>query len=173
VPQIEVTFDIDANGIVSVTAKDKASSKEQSIRIEGSSGIDKDEIEHLVKDAEAHSSEDAQRRERIDVHNSLDSMVYEAGKMLAEHREKIPVSDLNAVESVIAGAKSLLEKEDAPTADLKSHMEQLQGALHKVSQALYQKETQESAADGASDGSPAQSGNGEGEVVDAEFTEEK
>ena len=173
VPQIEVTFDIDANGIVSVTAKDKASSKEQSIRIEGSSGIDKDEIEHLVKDAEAHSSEDVQRRERIDVHNSLDSMVYEAGKMLAEHREKIPVSDLNAVESVISGAKSLLEKEDAPTADLKSHMEQLQGALHKVSQALYQKETQESAADGASDGSPAESGNGEGEVVDAEFTEEK
>jgi len=173
VPQIEVTFDIDANGIVSVAAKDKASQKEQSIRIEGSSGLDKGEIEHMVKDAEAHSSEDAQRRERIDVHNSLDSMLYEAGKMLNEHREKIPVSDLNAVESVIASAKALLEKEDAPMADLKSQMEQLQGALHKASQALYQKETQESAAGGASDGSPAQSGNGEGEVVDAEFTEEK
>ena len=95
-PQVEVTFDIDANGILSVSAKDKASGKQQSIRIEGSCGLDKGQIEQMVKDAESHASEDKERRERIDARNQLDSMVYEAEKQLREHKEKIPVASLNA-----------------------------------------------------------------------------
>jgi len=176
VPQVEVTFDIDANGILSASAKDKATSKEQSIRIEGSSGLGKDEIEQLVRDAEAHGAEDVERRGRVDARNALDSMVYEAGKTVNEHRDKIPIGDLNALESTISNATSLLAKEDAPQADLQSQMEQLQSALHKVSQALYERETQQDAsAAEASKGDPDPSGNaeGEGEVVDAEFTEEK
>jgi molecular chaperone DnaK len=173
IPQIDVTFDIDANGILSVFAKDKASGKEQSIRIEESSGLGEDEIERLVREAETHAAEDAQHREQIDARNALDSMVYEAGKVLNEHREKIPVADLNAVESAISSAKSVLEREDASTADLKGQMDQLQGALHKVSQALYQQETQQSAAGGAGDSASAPEDKGDGDVVDAEFTEEK
>ena len=172
IPQIEVTFDIDANGILSVAAKDKATDKEQSIRIEQSSGLAEGEIERMVNDAQSHATEDSTRREHIDAHNTLDSLVYEATKMIGEHREKIPISDLNALESTLSSAKSLLEREDAPASELKSQMEQLQSAVHKLSQALYQQETQKSDA-GAQDEPSAAPGEGDGDVVDAEFTEEK
>jgi molecular chaperone DnaK len=179
VPQVEVTFDIDANGILAVHAKDKASSKEQSIRIEGSSGLDKGEIDRMMKDAESHAADDHKRREAIDAHNSLDSLVYESEKTLAEHREKIPVADLNEAENQIAAAKTSLENEEAGAEVLKAAAESLQAALHKVSQALYQQEAA-SSADGA-DGAPASERPGgpsadsadDVDVVDAEFTEEK
>jgi molecular chaperone DnaK len=173
IPQIEVTFDIDANGILAVSAKDKATSKEQSIRIEGSSGLDKTEIDEMMHQAEAHAADDKERRERIDARNGLDSLVYEAQKLLNEHREKIPVSDLNALESSISDAKSLLEQEDAPLAELKSKFDEIQGGLHKVSQVLYQQQA-ESGGPGAEPAGAAQGGgNGDPDVVDAEFTEEK
>ena len=172
IPQIEVTFDIDANGILSVAAKDKASGKEQSIRIEESSGLAGDEIDRMVNDAAAHATEDSTRREHIDARNALDSLVYEANKMIGEHREKIPISDLNALESTLSDAKSLLEREDAPAGELKSQMEQVQSAVHKLSQALYQQETQKTDAEAQGEPSAAP-GEGEGDVVDAEFTEEK
>jgi molecular chaperone DnaK len=172
IPQIEVTFDIDANGILSVAAKDKASGKEQSIRIEESSGLAGGEIDRMVNDAAAHATEDSARREHIDARNALDSLVYEANKMIGEHREKIPISDLNALESTLSDAKSLLEREDAPASELKSQMEQLQSAVHKLSQALYQQETQKTDAEAQGEPSAAP-GEGEGDVVDAEFTEEK
>ena len=172
IPQIEVTFDIDANGILSVAAKDKASGKEQSIRIEESSGLAGDEIDRMVNDAAAHATEDSTRREHIDARNALDSLVYEANKMIGEHREKIPISDLNALESTLSDAKSLLEREDAPASELKSQMEQVQSAVHKLSQALYQQETQKTDAEAQGEPSAAP-GEGEGDVVDAEFTEEK
>jgi molecular chaperone DnaK len=172
VPQIEVTFDLDANGILSVAAKDKGTGKEQSINIEGSSGLESTEIERMVKDAESHAGEDKQRREAIDARNALDSLVYEAQKTVDEHREKIPVGDLSAVESAVESARALLEREDAPPDELSSQLETLQGALHKVSQALYEAEAAATAAaDSGSAGDEQPSD--EGEVVDAEFTEEK
>ncbi len=168
VPQVEVTFDIDANGILAVSASDKASGKEQSIRIEGSSGLDKSEIEAMMSDAEAHAQEDKERRERIDTRNALDSMTYEAEKTVNEHREKIPVADLSALESTIETSKTLLGNEEAGAAELKTQIEQLQTALHKVSEALY-RDAQSDDASAASDASDE----GGDDVVDAEFTEEK
>jgi molecular chaperone DnaK len=171
VPQVEVTFDIDANGILSVGAEDKASGKEQAIRIEGSGGLDKGEIDRMVDEAQTHASEDHERRESVDARNTLDSMVYEAEKMLNEHREKIPVSDLSTTESAIESAKGVLGREDAPASELKSQAEALQAALHKVSQSLYQQEAQAGAAEGEASGES--SGGDDADVVDAEFTEEK
>ena len=176
VPQIEVSFDIDANGIVSVSAKDKATSKEQSIRIEGSSGLGKSEVEDMVRQAELHATEDETRRAQIDGRNSLDSLVYEAQKMINEHREKIPVGDLSALESSLEGAKSLLENEQASVEELKGKFDEIQAGLHKVSQLLYQHESQAGAtsqADAGDASAAPEGGDGDGEVVDAEFTEEK
>ena len=170
VPQIEVTFDLDANGILSVAAKDKATAKEQSIRIEGSSGLEEAEIDKMVKDAESHAQEDKDRRERVDLHNALDSTVYEAQKMVDEHREKIPVGELGELESAIEAAKQLLANEEPVEAEMKTQAEQLQAALHKVSQSIYQQEAaQPDPSSGAETGAPAD----DGDVVDAEFTEEK
>ena len=174
VPQVEVTFDIDANGILAVGAQDKASGKEQSIRIEGSGGLDKSEIDQMVSDAASHASEDKERREGIDARNALDSMVYEAGKMIDEHREKIPVSDLSALEGAVESSKELLGREDAAGSELNAQAQALQTAVHKVSQALYQQEAAAGEGDGAEAGDGAGAGPGDdADVVDAEFTEEK
>ncbi len=171
IPQVEVSFDIDANGILSVSALDKASKKQQSIRIEGSSGLDKSAIDKMMRDAELHAAEDKQRRERIDARNALDAMVYEAEKVIGEHKEKIPVAQLNALETAIAACKPLLANEAADAADLKSKAEELQRALHAVSETLYKAEANQAEAQpgaGAQPGAP-----GDGQVVDADFTEEK
>jgi molecular chaperone DnaK len=174
VPQIEVTFDVDANGIVSVSAKDKATQKEQSIRIEGSSGIPKEEIEEMVQQAQKHASEDKDHRERVEARNALDAMVYEAEKLVRENREKIPIADLNVLEQAISNAKPLLEDQNAPTQDLKGHLEQLQAALHKVGEALYKQATGDQAqAPGSAEPSSSEPEGEDGDVVDAEFSEEK
>jgi molecular chaperone DnaK len=172
VPQVEVTFDVDANGILSVLAKDKATGKEQSIRIEGSSGLDKNAIDEMVKQAQAHASEDKDRRERIDARNALDSLAYESQKVVNEHRDKIPAKDLSAVEGAIEAAKSLLGNEQATIAELKARSEALQTAMHAVSQALYHAQTQGGEGGAAPGGDGASPGGGD-DVVDAEFTEEK
>jgi molecular chaperone DnaK len=171
-PQVEVTFDIDANGILSVNAQDKATSKEQSIRIEGSSGMDASEIDRMVNEAQQHASEDKARRESIDVRNALDSMIYEAEKMLNEHREKIPMADLNAAEAAISEAKAVLERADASAEELKAKSEQLQGALHKVSETLYKAQAGAAGAAGAEGPQSGDAAPGGEDVVDAEFTEE-
>ncbi len=171
VPQVEVTFDIDANGILAVSAKDKASGKEQSIRIEGSSGLDQGEIDQMVRDAEAHATDDKERREKIDLRNTLDGGVYESEKLVNEHREKIPVGDLSALEAAITSTKDVLAKDETTLDELKSAAESLQAATHKVSQALYEKETEaQQSAEGADTAAAAE---GDEDVVDAEFTEEK
>ncbi len=173
IPQIEVTFDIDANGIVSVSAKDKNTGKEQSIKIEGSSGLSKSEIDRMVQQAAAHASEDEQRRKRIDARNNLDGLVYQAEKMVREHREKIPVASLGKLESAIAEAKPLLEKQDADVTALQGALERLQAAQHEAGQALYQ---QESTASGQQPSGPPPEDGPRGrndDVVDADFTEEK
>jgi molecular chaperone DnaK len=175
IPQIEVTFDIDANGILSVNAKDKASSRQQSIRIEGSGGLKKDEIERMVKDAEAHASEDRARREVVEKHNALDSLIYQAEKTLSENAEKIAAPERQAVESAIADARKDLDSGDA--AKLTAAHQRVESALHKVAETLYKAQAQggpasEAPGAGASGGAPG-AGGGDGEVVDAEYSEEK
>jgi molecular chaperone DnaK len=172
VPQIEVTFDIDANGILSVAAKDKATAKEQSIRIEESSGLDSSEIDRMVNEAQVHATEDKGRRETIDARNALDSMTYEAEKTINEHREKIPVADLSAAEAAIESAKATLQKEEAPLEELNQQNQQLQAALHKVSETLYKQDQQAGAQPPPGAEEAAGTESDEGDVVDAEFTEE-
>ncbi len=173
IPQIDVIIDIDANGIVSVSAIDKASGKEQSIRIEGSTGLEKSEIDRMVADAESHATDDKGRRERVDAHNALDSMVYEAEKTLNEHREKIPVSDLKTLEDAVSASKTLLENDDATGEELSTQAQQIQAAVHKVSEELYKREAEQAGAAAAASEAGTESSDDGPDVVDAEFTEEK
>ena len=173
VPQIEVTFDIDANGILAVGAKDKATAKEQSIRIEGSGGLDKGEVERMVKEADAHASEDRARRERIEKKNQLDSLVYQAEKTVADTGENIPVADKNELDDALAGAKKALEGEDDAAID--SARQRLEGSLHKVAEHLYKQQAEAGASDGGAPpgGEAAGASGGDEDVIDAEYTEEK
>src|SRR5437762_6448337 len=135
VPQIEVTFDIDANGILNVNAKDVATSKDQKITITSSSGLSKEEVERMAKDAESHASEDKAKREEVEARNQLDSMVYQIDKMLKEHGDKISGSERGDVESALADAKKALEGTDA--AAMNSARERLTQASHKLAEAMY------------------------------------
>jgi molecular chaperone DnaK len=166
-PQVEVTFDIDANGILSVSAKDKATNKEQSIQIEGSGGLSSDEIDRMVSDADSHASEDKARRERVEKKNHLDSMVYGAEKQLSEHGDKLGADDKKNLEDAIAAARQALEGED--TAALDAAGQKLEQSLHKLAEQLYKQG--ESGAAEAADASASSDG-GE-DVIDAEYTEEK
>jgi molecular chaperone DnaK len=136
VPQIEVTFDIDANGILNVTAKDNATGKDTRITITSSSGLSKDEVEKMAKEAEAHSAEDKEKREEIEARNQLDGLVYNIEKMLKDNDEKIQGPERTEVESVLAESKKVLE--GTPTsADLKAAHEKLTHASHKLAEVLY------------------------------------
>jgi molecular chaperone DnaK len=170
IPQIEVSFDIDANGILSVSASDKATGKEQSIRIEGSGGLSKDEIEKMVRDAESHAAEDAALKEKVDKRNALDSMIYQAEKTLKENQATVAEADAAAVRTAVEDAKKDLEGEDLAKID--ASRQRLEQALHKVAEALYKQQTAEGA--GGSDGSAGGDAppDAEGDVVDAEYTEE-
>ena len=173
VPQIEVTFDIDANGILAVSAQDKASGKEQSIRIEGSGGLSKDEIDKMISDAESHAGEDRARREKIEKHNQLDTMIYGAEKTLADNGEKIPEADRKRVEEVLAEAKKDLESDDA--ARLDAARQRVEQAMHGIAETLYKaQQPGPDAAGGAPSGTSAGAeGEGGDDVIDAEYTEEK
>jgi molecular chaperone DnaK len=178
VPQIEVTFDIDANGILNVTAKDKATNKEQKIQITSSSGLSKEEVERMAKEAEAHSAEDKAKREEIEARNQLDGMVYQVEKMLKENGDKISGDEKGQVESAVADAKKALEGTDA--AAMNSAREKLTQASHKLAEAMY-KAQQTPPTDGASAGAGPQAGaqsNGAGQqekkdegVIDAEYVD--
>jgi molecular chaperone DnaK len=135
VPQIEVTFDIDANGILNVNAKDVATGKDQKITITSSSGLSKEEVERMAKDADAHASEDKAKREEVEARNQLDSMVYQIEKMLKEHGDKISGSERTDVESALADGKKALEGTDA--AAMNSARERLTQASHKLAEAMY------------------------------------
>ena len=168
VPQIEVTFDIDANGILSVKATDKASGKDQSIRIEGSGGLDQGDIDRMVKDAETHASEDTSRRDHIEKHNQLDSMIYQAEKMIADNAESLSDEDKQSLQVAIEEAKKDLESQDAARID--SARQRLEAELHKMAEAMY-KDGGPAAADPAgAEAPPADEGE---DVIDAEYTEEK
>jgi molecular chaperone DnaK len=177
VPQIEVTFDMDANGILSVAAADKATGKEQTIRIEGSGGLDTSEIDRMVKDAESNAADDANRREVIEKKNQLDSLIYQAEKTIEENGEKLDEADKAAVEAAISDAKADLESGDA--AKLDAAKQRVESELHKIAEKLYQGEAEGPEGGAAApdvDGPGASGGGGrhdDEDVIDAEFTQEK
>ncbi|MDE3201251.1 MAG: molecular chaperone DnaK [Acidobacteriota bacterium] len=178
VPQIEVTFDIDANGILNVTAKDNATGKDTRITITSSSGLSKEEVEKMAKEAEAHASEDKQKRDEIEARNQLDGMVYNIEKMLKDAGEKVQAADKTDVEAALAEAKKTLE--GTPSADeLKAAHEKLTAASHKLAEAMYKATSAqaeggagggEAAAGGASEQSGAEAKKDEG-VIDAEYVD--
>jgi len=166
VPQVEVTFDIDANGIVSVTAKDKATSKEQQIRIQASGGLSEADINKMVKEAEAHAADDKKRKENAEAKNHGDSLVHSTEKALSEHGDKIDAGDRTAIENAIAALKEALKGDDAD--DIKTKTEALGQASMKLGEAMYK--AQQPSGDGAApstDGEAPKDDN----VVDAEFSE--
>jgi molecular chaperone DnaK len=171
-PQIEVTFDIDANGILNVHAKDRGTGKEQKITITSSSGLDKNEVENLVKDAQSHSSEDKKRREAVEARNQLDSLVYSTQKLVEESGDKIGAAEKGSVESAIADAKKVLEDQSSDADALKKAAGDLQKASYKIAESLYK------TAPPSPEGSAAPAGEaapkaGSEDVIDAEVVEEK
>ena len=166
VPQIEVTFDIDANGIVNVTAKDKATNKEQQIRIQASGGLSEADINRMVKDAEAHAAEDKKRREMVDAKNHGESLAHDAEKTLKEYGDKVAQSDRSAIESAIASLRTALQGEDVEA--IKARTNDLTQAQMKLGEAMY-KAQQASGAPG--DGAAAAGGEAKDDVIDAEFRE--
>ena len=169
VPQIEVTFDIDANGIVNVGARDKTTGKEQAIRIQASGGLSDADIETMVKDAEMHAAEDRARREEVEVRNQADSLIYTTEKNLAEYGDQIPAEEKAAIEESVAALKTATEGEDV--GDIKAKTETLAQAAMKLGEAMY-KAQQEAAEAGAPGADPApQGGEDDSTIVDAEFEE--
>jgi molecular chaperone DnaK len=177
VPQIEVTFDIDANGILNVTAKDNATGKDQKITITSSSGLSKEEVERMAKEADAHSAEDKAQREAIEAKNQLDTLVYNIEKMLKEHGDKISGSERGDVENALADAKKAIESGDKSQMD--SAREKLTAASHKLAEQMY-KATQAPGAPGAGPSAgAAPGGNGQAQesqkkdegVIDAEYVD--
>ena len=160
-PQIEVTFDIDANGILNVSAQDKGTNREQSIRIEASSGLSQEDIESMQKDAETHAEEDKKRREQVDKRNEADQLVYASEKSLGEHGDKLSAEDRKPVEDAIADLKKVLE-EEGDTEAIDAAVQKLNAASHKLAEILYQ-EAQEQAGAAGGDAPPAsdQAGGGE------------
>ncbi len=168
-PQIEVTFDIDANGIVNVSAKDLGTGKTQNITITASSGLDDREIDRMVKEAETHGTEDKERRRQVELRNQLDSLVYTTEKTLAEHKEKLEPGELGRVEEAIAAAKKALDGDDFGA--MEQAAQQLQQASHKLAEAMY-KQASPPPGSGAGPGASGPSGGGAGDdVIDAEYVE--
>jgi len=166
VPQIEVTFDIDANGIVNVAAKDKATGQEQTITISGSSGLNKDEVERMVKDAESHAADDQARRETIDARNQVDALVYSVEKTLGENRSRLDAALAGRVETALEAARTAVKGDDKDA--IARAGDELQKASHAVAEALYQAQQAPSAS-----GPTPGPGVKDAEVVDAEFAETK
>ena len=170
VPQIEVTFDIDANGIVHVSAKDRGTNKEQSMTITGQSSLSKDDIAKMVKDAEAHAEEDKKRREEAEVRNNADSLVYQTEKVLREQGDKLTAEDKSAVEGPLADLRSALNGSDTDT--IKNATEKLMTASQAFSQKLYEAASRDANAAGTS-ASGQQSGTNDSDIVDAEIVDSK
>jgi molecular chaperone DnaK len=175
VPQIEVTFDIDANGIVSVSAKDMATGKEQQITITASSGLSKDEVEKMVSDAESHADDDKKKKEEIEARNQLDTMIYTTEKTLNENRDKISDEDGASIEEALKKAREELDSGDVSR--IRAAIETLTKESHRIAEVMYnaaKEQGPEGGAEGEAGGQPGGQPGGqaeEGEVVDAEFEE--
>jgi molecular chaperone DnaK len=173
VPQIEVTFDIDANGIVNVSAKDNGTGKEQKITITSSSGLNKDDIDKMVKEAESHADDDRRKKEEIEARNKADSTVYQVEKALNENRSKIPEADAKAVDAALADAKKALEEGGVDR--MNKATDALNQASNKVFEAMYKGAAQQPGGGGTDGGNAgsgnAKSGGAEGDVIDAEYVD--
>ncbi|HUY03422.1 MAG TPA: Hsp70 family protein, partial [Rhodocyclaceae bacterium] len=172
-PQIEVTFDIDANGILHVSAKDKATGKENKITIKASSGLNEAEIQAMVKDAEVHAEEDKKTRELVDVRNQCDAMVHSVKKALGEHGDKLGAEEKAKIETAISAAEEAL-KAGTDKADIEAKTQALMEASQKLGEAVYAQQQAAEGAAGASGEAPTgEAKKDQGDVVDAEFTEVK
>jgi molecular chaperone DnaK len=169
VPQIEVTFDIDANGIVHVSAKDRATNKEQSMTITGQSSLAKDDIEQMVRDAEAHAEEDRRRKEEADVRNQADTLVYQTEKLLRDQGDKISGDEKQSVEDKLADLKTALSGSDVEA--MRNATDALMSASQGFTQKLYEAAAQESGSGGAT-GAGATGQPADDEVVDAEIVDD-
>jgi molecular chaperone DnaK len=180
IPQIEVTFDIDANGILNVSAKDTGTGKEQKITITSSSGLNKDEVERMTREGELHAEEDKRRKDEIEVKNKADSMIYSVEKLLKENREKISDGDAKSIEEALEEAKKTVA--DGDVSKISAAVEKLTTASHKLAEAMYKqaassKASAEAGAAGAAGADPTGAGaegkpKGEGEVIDAEVVDD-
>jgi molecular chaperone DnaK len=174
VPQIDVTFDIDANGILNVTAKDKATNNEQKITITSSSGLSKDEVEKMAKDAESHAADDRKQKDTIEARNKADAMVYNVEKTLKEHRSKVGEAEAKEIEDALAETKKVLNENDP--AAINSAVDRLTTASHKLAEAMYKASSEPGAGStpgaGPDGGGAGPSGGGKkDDVVDAEFVD--
>src|SRR5215211_5716721 len=171
IPQIEVTFDIDANGILSVSAKDLGTSKEQKIEIKGGSGLDESEVERMVKDAEAHAEEDRKQRELAEARNVAENAAYQAEKQVADMGEQLDDPTKAEINEAIAAVRGVLESDDAD--EIKAKTDALQAAFHKVSEQIYQQAAQQQAATGDGASTNGAATEAEDEVVDAEVVDDE
>ena len=170
VPQIEVTFDIDANGLVNVSAKDKATGKEQQISIQASGGLDDSEIDQMVKDAEANAEEDKKRKEGVEARNQAESLIHTTEKNLTEHGEAVGEEDKTAIETAVNDLKAAIEGDDIDVEDVKAKTDALMNASMKLGEAMY-KAQQEAEGGAAPEGAPADEAPADDGVVDADFEE--
>jgi molecular chaperone DnaK len=175
VPQVEVTFDIDANGILNVTAKDKATNNEQKITITSSSGLSKDEVDKMARDAESHAAEDRRKKDEIEARNRADAMVYNVDKMLKEHRSKISDEDARNVETALEETRKVLN-EGGTVEKINEATDKLTSASHKLAEAMYKSAAPGAGPDGAAPGAagaeqPAGESKPKDNVVDAEFVD--
>ncbi len=172
IPQIEVTFDIDANGIVNVSAKDRGTGKEQKITITSSSGLSKEEVERMTRDAEAHADEDKHKREEVEARNQLDNLVYSTDKTLTENRDKLAASDISGADEALTAARKELAGSDP--AAMRAASEKLQQAAHKLAEAIYRQasQTAQPGAETAEPGAPPpETGASKDGVIDAEYVD--
>ena len=174
VPQIEVTFDIDANGILNVTAKDRATNNEQKITITSSSGLSKEEVEKMAKDAEAHAADDRKQRDTIEAKNKADAMVYNVDKTLKEHRSKISDAEAKEIEDALAETKKAIGENDPDR--INAATDRLTAASHKLAEAMYKAASsqpggQSPPSDGGQTGGDQGKKDGKDNVVDAEFVD--
>ncbi len=173
VPQIEVTFDIDANGIVSVSAKDLGTGKSQAMTITGGTALDKDENDRMVKDAEAHANEDRERRELAEERNKADNVAYQTEKLLNEHAEHVSAEEKDSIETALAELREALGKEDASVEDLRSATDKVLQASQEVGQRIYQQAAQQAATGAEAGAGGGDDGGGDDEdVVEAEIVDE-
>jgi len=175
IPQIEVTFDLDANGILNVTAKDRATNNEQKITITSSSGLSKDEVEKMARDAESHAADDRKQRDTIEAKNRADAMVYNVEKTLKEHRSKIGDAEAKEIEAALEETRKAMGENDPER--INSAVDRLTAASHKLAEAMYKSSAQQPPTGGAAPGGDGSSGGGQAgnkgsdNVVDAEFVD--
>jgi molecular chaperone DnaK len=172
IPQVEVTFDIDANGILNVTAKDKATGKEQKVTVTASTNLNKDDIDKMVQEARQHESDDKKRRELIDARNTADQLAYQTEKTLNELGDKVPADERTKIQEKVSELKQAAQGEDV--AHIKQASDEVQNAFHAISQQLYQQQQETpppSNGSGDSGGSGEGGGEGEGDVIEGEVRE--